>query len=698
MTPRREILWRIKILHVFVLLLAVAIIGKLFYLHFTVKESTIETSHVNIMKEFVVQPNRGDICAHDGRILATSVPYYEIAMDPNSDGINPEKFKNNIDSLCICLAQMFPAKSKDRYYIEITERRDKGARYYRIAQRANFEQVKAIKTFPILRDGRISGGLLIEEFHERELPFGMLAKRTIGKFETDKQKGFGLEIAYDSILKGIEGRTLKRRIAGRHWMPIKDGNEVEPQDGYDLITTIDINIQDIAETALEKKLKTYKAHHGCAIVMEVNTGKIKAIANLTRHTDENYYEMYNYAVGEARDPGSTFKLASMIVTLEDGKVKPTDTIDTGNGEIIFHGKKMRDTKVGGYGKLSVQEVFEVSSNVGISKMIYTNFNFRKDDFVDGLYKLHLHEPLGVEIPGEAIPTIRRPNEGWSKISLTQMSIGYELLITPLQTLAFYNAIANNGRLVKPRFVESINYRGEIIKKFETEVIDKEICSKSTVKTVQEMLEGVVLRGTATNIKNNNYTIAGKTGTAQSEYGTGKDIQYQASFAGYFPAENPLYSCIVVIYEPDKSIGYYAGTVAAPVFLEIADRVYASEMEYNAKLNINYDTIIPPAKTGYKTDIAKVYTWLGVASSKDYIPDDQIAKPMVENNKLNYYQRNFSNKNHIPDVRGMGLRDAIVILEEFGLKVNAQGRGKVIRQEPLPNQNFRKGQTINLILG
>jgi len=699
MTPRTEILWRIKVLYIFVLLFGILIIGKVVHLYIFYDEKAIEQASENVTRIVTIQPNRGDICAFDGRVLATSVPYYEVAIDPNSAGIKPEVFEAKIDSLCLCLAELLPVKSKDQYYHEITQSRDNGARYYRICGKVSFDQLKKIKTFPILRDGKIDGGLLIEEFNERELPFGMLARRTIGKVQTDKQKGLGLELAFDKELKGVAGKTVKRKISGNHWMPVRDGNEVTPKDGYDLITTIDINIQDVTETALERKLRVHNAHHGCAIVMEVETGKIRAIANLTRDSEGNYAETFNYAIGEARDPGSTFKLASVIVALEDGCVKPTDSIDTEDGTHTFHGKEMKDSHEGGYGVITVEEVFEYSSNVGISKMIYTNFNHRKDAYVDGLYKLHLNEPVGIEIPGEATPTIRRPSQGWSKITMTQMSIGYELLMTPLQMLTFYNAIANNGKMVRPRLIENFSYRGRVVKKFETEVIDESICSEKTLKAVQGMLEGVVTRGTATNLKNDNYRIAGKTGTAQTDYGrAGIDHEYQASFVGYFPADKPRYSIIVVINQPDKTTGYYANAVAGPVFKEIADRLHASDMEYNMKLDFKFDTVIPYAKTGYKSEINKVYRWMGFNTDQEFIAKDQVAKPYIESRSVKYYPRNYSNRGSIPDVRGMGLRDAIQILEDFGLKVNIQGRGKVIRQEPEPLQPFRKGQTITLILG
>jgi len=433
--------------------------------------------------------------------------------------------------------------------------------------------------------------------------------------------------------------------------------------------------------------------------MEVSTGKIRAIANLTRESDGNYYETFNYAIGEARDPGSTFKLASMIVALDDGCVSPTDTIDTEDGTHNFHGKEMKDSHEGGYGKITIQQAFELSSNVGISKMIYENFYHRKSVYVDKLYAMRLNQPLGIEISGEAIPVIRRPEQGWSKISLTQMSIGYELLMTPLQMLTFYNAVANNGKMVKPRFVECLTYRGHIVKKYETEVLVESICSEKTLKAVQDMLKGVVLRGTAKNLLNDNYSIAGKTGTAQTDYGrAGGSLQYQASFVGYFPADNPKYSIIVVINQPDISTGYYANAVAGPVFKEIADRIHATDTIFSLPDDNKYDTIVPYAKTGYKSEIQKVYHLLGFDTQQSVVSKDEWAKPYVESRQVKYYPRNYTNKNIIPDVRGMGLRDAMMILEEYGLKVVVEGRGKVLQQDPQPSQTFIKGQQIKIILG
>jgi len=698
-TPRTEILWRIKVIYFIILFFGLFIFVKIFRLYFTIDETVITNASKSVTRVVSIPPNRGDICACDGRVLATSVPYYEVGIDPNSNGIEKEVFDKEIDSLCICLANLLPVKTREQYFNEITHSRDNGNRYYRINGKVTYDQLKAIKTFPILRYGKIEGGLIINEYTERELPFGMLAKRTIGKVDSDKRKGVGLEMAYENDLRGVEGKTVKRKIAGNQWMPIRDANEVAPKDGYDLITTIDINIQDVTETALERKLRYHNAHHGCAIVMEVSTGKIRAMANLTRDENGNYYESFNYAIGEARDPGSTFKLASMIVALEDGCVSPTDTIDTEDGTHNFHGKEMKDSHEGGYGKITIQEAFELSSNVGISKMIYENFYHRKSDFVDKLYEMRLNQPLGVEISGEAIPTIRRPEQGWSKISLTQMSIGYELLMTPLQMLTFYNAVANDGKMVKPRFAECLTYRGHIVKNFQTEVLVEKICSDKTLQAVQDMLAGVVLRGTAKNLINDNYSIAGKTGTAQTDYGKpGGPLQYQASFVGYFPAENPKYSCIVVINQPDISTGYYANSVAGPVFKEIADRIHAMDTIFSVKNDMKYDTIIPMAKSGYKSEIQKVYFLLGFDKKQSVVTKGEWAKPFVENRAVKYYPRNYTNKNLVPDVRGMGLRDAMMVLEEFGLKVVVEGRGKVIQQEPQPNQSFIKGQQIKIILG
>lgn len=443
----------------------------------------------------------------------------------------------------------------------------------------------------------------------------------------------------------------------------------------------------------------HDAEFGTVVLMEVKTGNVLAIANLKRHPQGYYYEETNFAVGHASDPGSTFKLASIIIALEDGYVSPEDSIETGRGVTYFYGKKMKDSHEGGYGTITVQRAFELSSNVGISKIIDKNYRYQPGKFVAGLDRLHLNEPLGVVIRGEAIPIIHKPSDKeWSGLSLTQMSIGYELQISPLQILTLYNSIANNGVMVRPMFAQGLSYRGEMVTEFEPEIIDPQICSKKTIAIVQSMMEGVVAVGTASNLKSENYKIAGKTGTAQMQYGNDTlGIAYHASFVGYFPAEAPEYSCIVSIYKP-KTRGFYGNVVAGPVFKEIADKIYATNPKYHGfTSNFTISQSIPYSKKGNKAETEIVYKWLQFPTNISKVAQTDWISTEIKDHKVIFNPVNFSDKTHIPNVINMGLKDAVVVLEEVGLRVQVSGRGRISKQTPAPGSTFRKGDVITLYL-
>jgi cell division protein FtsI (penicillin-binding protein 3) len=700
MTPRKEILWRVKLVYLALLIFGMMIFFRVIYLKFFFDKDKITISEKITTKLDVIEPIRGDICSSDGRVLATSVPYYEVGIDLNCGGVTDKLFEEKKDSLALCLSQLFPQKSKQDFLNSLNTYRDNGSRYYRISNDVSFDQLKKLQTFPILRKGQFGGGFLFFEYYKREMPFGMLCSRTIGRINLEKGEGVvGLEKSFDKELYGVEGLTVKRRIAGGQWMPVKDGNEVAPSDGYDLITTIDINIQDVAETALERKLIYHDADHGSVVVMEVATGKIKAIANLTRTENGTFIEAYNYAVGELTDPGSTFKLATVMVALEDGVTNPLELVDTEDGTTRYYNHIMRDSHVGGYGVITLQRAFEVSSNVGISKIINKYYVNNQEHFVDRLYQMNLNQPTGIAIAGEGIPIIRYPDsDQWSGLSLTQMSIGYEVQLTPLQILTFYNAVANNGKMMRPMLAESLNYRGEIVKQFEPEIIKSSICSAQTVAMVQHMLLGVVENGTAMNLKNSNYKIAGKTGTALVNYSKNTEKEYQASFVGYFPAEDPAYSCIVVINKPDKTTGYYANAVAGPVFKEIADKIHATDPEfYQNYASANVD-VLPNAKCANKKDLDLVFKWLRIPSNSNSVRDCMWVKPQNIDSQVKYVVRGFSDKSKIPDTRGMGLKDAMMLLESFGLNVQVKGRGRVIKQEPRGGEMVIPDANVIITLG
>jgi cell division protein FtsI (penicillin-binding protein 3) len=530
----------------------------------------------------------------------------------------------------------------------------------------------------------------------RELPFKQLASRTIGTYRDVKP--VGIEASFDEDLKGISGRRLMQRIAGGVWMPMNDDEEVEPRDGNDLVTTIDINIQDVAENALHEHLLSQNADHGCAVLMEVATGEIKAIANLSKTKEGDYTEDFNYVVGEASEPGSTMKLASLLVGMDDGYIELTDQVDLGNGECYYSGKRMKDSHPPKKPVYTALECFMKSSNVGVSKLIYQHYADKPQQFIDGLTKkLHLNQKLGLEIPGEGLPFIRNTNDKyWSNLSLPWTSIGYECHLTPLQILTLYNAVANDGKMVKPKLVKEIRNHGLVVKSFPTEVISEKIVKESTLAKARAMMEAVVDSGTGRNLKNPYYKVAGKTGTAQiahSRYGYNKGSStYQASFVGYFPADNPKYSCMVVVYAPAGN-KYYGGDVAAPVFREIADKVYSTRADMHEALakNDSVKDAMPFIKAGQQKELNKVLSALNLNASTEN-RDAAWVSVSNENNALQIIERKITN-GLVPDVTGMGMRDAIYILENEGLNVQVSGRGVVTRQSLAPGSTVQKGQQI-----
>jgi cell division protein FtsI (penicillin-binding protein 3) len=704
MSVKQVIVARLIGIYLGALLFALVIIARILQLQFVKGDELRQKAQELTMKYESIEPNRGDIYSNDGRrLLSTSVPFYEIRMDLLSNALEERVFNKGIDSLAYCLAKMFRDKPASQYKRELITARSRGQRYHLINRQVSHQQLLEMKTFPVFRLGRYKGGFIVIQKNRRIHPHQMLAARTIGYLnEGESGNVVGIEGAYDHYLSGITGIRLMQKTAGNVWIPVSDKNEVEPKDGYDVISTIDIDLQDVAENALLDQLKKHQAHHGCAVVMEVKTGEVKAIVNLQRDGQGNWGEIYNYAIAESTEPGSTFKLISLIAALEDGYIELDDTVDTGKGSVRYYDKVVRDTKEGGYGKISVQNAFEVSSNVGISKIIYSHYKGREVEFVDRLYRMHLNEPLGIDIKGEGIPHIQYPGDKyWSGISLPMMSHGYEVRLTPLQVLTFYNAIANNGTMIKPKFVKRITSYGRIIKTFPTEVIDPSICSRETLKKAKIMLEGVVERGTAMNLKNETYKIAGKTGTAQianEKYGykVNSQVSYQASFVGYFPAENPKYSCIVVINSP-SSVVYYGNLVAGPVFREIANKVYATSLDMQEAVNHDKNdlTEIPYSKNGDRNDLDIALDYLDIPSVPEAIESNWVAT-IKEEDHIDINDLRFGG-GLVPNVKEMGLKDALYLLESKGLIVDVRGEGKVLEQSLQAGSVIRKGDRIVLTM-
>ena len=675
---------------------------KICFIQFVEGSKWRQQAEVITYKNKVISPSRGDICATDGRVLSTSVPYFEIRMDLLAGGLTDKVFADNVDSLAIHLSNFFRNKSKYAYRSELINARkfDRGRRYYKIGNRkVNYLELQQIRKFPLFRLGENKGGFIPVQSNLRILTHGLLASRTIG---TVNQSGVavGIEGAFDYALKGKEGFQVFQRIPGNSWVAVKSTNEIEPEDGLDVVSTIDIDIQDVADAALRRSLSRHGADHGCAILMEVETGDIKAIANLKRGEDGSYSERFNYAVGEATEPGSTMKAATIIALLEDGHITMDDTVNTGDGSYRIYDRVVTDSRKGGHGRISVREAFEVSSNVAMAKLVNQYYKGKEKDFVDRLYSMRLNQPLGIQIPGEAIPYIKYPGDKlWSGMSLPMMSMGYEVSMTPLQTLTFYNAIANKGRMMRPRFVKALERHGQTVQTFPLEVVSSSICSRSTIKKISEALVGVVERGTAKNLSNANYQIAGKTGTAQLAKGSAGyryqgSISYQASFVGYFPAEEPKYSCIVVVNSPSNSV-YYGNVVSGPVFKEIADKVYATNPEWFGQIDRSNLVELPQSKNSKLLDLSSVFETLDIPYTTE---DDDFEWIVTQRNSDEVEMKNLRMiRNIVPNVVGMGLKDAIFLLENTGVRVRFSGFGAVRSQSVAAGSRVIPGSTVYLEL-
>ena len=696
---RKDILWRVYLVYFFMLIFGISIIAKIVYIQINEGDTLAKKAETQELKVFDIEANRGNIFDINHNLLATSVPVFEVRFDVSSPHISNELLNSKIDSISVGLSTILNLP-KSTIKRKIQQGRNKGNRYLLVGKNITYSQLKKIKQLPIFRKGKYQGGLIYIQRTNRALPYKQLAERTIGYTIESENLFVGLEGAYANVLKGSNGSMLMRRINHGDWIPVHDDNEIESRDGLDIVTTINVEIQDIAETALLNQLTQNKAFQGCAVVMEVETGYISAIANLRYDSiSKKYKESYNYALGESIEPGSTFKLASIIRALEDGKVKLTDSLYTGEGYTSYYNRAMRDVHKIKNGRITVRDAFEYSSNVGISRIIVDSYKDNPSEFIDGLYDLSLNKPLDTKIAGEGKPYIKHPSDKkyWYGTSLPWMSIGYELTITPLQTLTLYNSIANNGKMVKPMFVTEIREGNAIIEKFDTEIINNNIASQSTVDTVKTLLEGVVLRGTGKYVfKNSKCTIAGKTGTAQiAKDGSYNKRDYNGTFVGYFPADNPKYSMIVVINNPTAG-KYYGGSVAAPAFKEIADNIYATKIAIE-KNTPKTDSIIPVStSTAYAQDLKTIYEIAGMDYEK-YVPTgSEWVKSNGKKDEISYREINFSEKT-VPNVCGMKAKDAVYLLENIGLNTKISGRGKVIKQSVKPGSPVSKYNNISLQL-
>lgn len=701
MDNKKDILWRVYVLYGFVALFGLAVVAQIFKVQFAEGEKWRSKAETLTTAYHTIDAVRGNIYAEDGSLLATSLPIYEIRMDVNAESITDKIFNKQVDSLGVALAGLFKDKSAQQYTKELKRARKRGERYFLIRKNVRYTELKQLKRFPIIRMGRYKGGLIYIQQNKRELPFKNLAIRTLGYYR-DSINPVGIEGSFNKYLRGVSGKRLMQKISGNEWMPINDENEIEPMDGADIITTIDVNIQDVAQAALYKQLVKSKAQHGCAVLMEVETGAIKAIANLTRKDSTTYVEDYNYALGESTYPGSTFKLASYMAAIDDGFVSYKDTVDIEGGKKQFVDRVIRDSHAK-ENRMTIQRAFEASSNVAVAKIIHKYYSKDPSRFTNKLKSFGLGTQLGLELPGEGVARVKTPEDkDWYSTTLPYLAHGYECLITPLQMLTFYNAVANNGKMVKPMFVKQIMRKGKVVKEFKTEVIKKSICKQSTLKQVRGMLDGVVENGTAKNLKNNYLRIAGKTGTAvlagfakNSEDYDNTKKKYQASFIGYFPAENPKYSIVIVINNPSHD-SFYGNVVAGPIFREIADKVYSTSLEMHK--DIEKDTaksiqFVPFVKGGDADMTSDALSMLGIEHNQ---PNSQWVSATAIKNSVQLNNERFLD-DKTPNVIGMCAKDALLVLERSGFNVKLRGKGQVVKQSIQPGTVVFKAKDITIYL-
>ncbi|MEO6290584.1 MAG: penicillin-binding protein [Ginsengibacter sp.] len=707
MEVKKDISWRVYLCFIVVMVIGIIVLSRAIYIQSVQGDYWKSMSNSQHLKYFDVNAERGSIYSEDGNMLSTSIPVFDVYVDFAADGLrekNGKRFHDNLDSLSYLLARLFKDGTKASYRKLLVTAYKNEERYYSLKKKISFEDYKLLRDFPLVRQGRNKSGFIVDVRDNRVNPYVLLANRTIGLSRGDTSKNVGLERSYDSLLKGQTGQRLMRYMAGAY-VPV-DGGEIEPENGKDIITTIDTYMQDVAENALMKMMVENNSLHGTCIVMETPTGKIKAIANLGKRPDGEYIEDYNYGLGKKTEPGSIFKLATLLSLLEDKYVDTGSIVDCEGGQKSFYGLKIRDSHLG-TGLLTVKEAFARSSNVAFAKMADEYYHNQPQLFYNHLHRLRLDTVTGIDIVGAAVPLIKNPSgKYWTRFTIPFMAHGYEELVTPLHMLMLYNAVANNGKMMKPYLVNAVRDMGVEVKSFHPTVLVDKICSDETLGKLKACLLAVVesQHGTAHQLKNETYKFAGKTGTAVTAmdnrgYNKGNKI-YQSSFIGYFPADEPLYSIAVVIQNTSESRLAYGGVVSAPVFKEVADRIYAakfsSEPSFKRENKADSNTYIT---YGLKSDLNKItsifqYGAIDSATSGSW----RLMALRGTKAELNAaYSTTSSISKKVPDVTGLGLKDAVYLLENMGLKVIASGRGKVITQSLPQDADFSKGQSINIEL-
>lgn len=701
---KKSIMTRYSLITLVIALIGVAIIVKAAIIMFAERDYWHAVADRFKKENVIVKPNRGNIISSDGKLMASSLPEYHIYMDFLAGGQKKDTMMmNHLNEICEGLHKIFPDKSVNEFKQHLLKGRKKKSRNYLIyPKRISYIQYKEAKRLPVFNLNKYKGGFHEQAFNQRKQPFGSLATRTLGRVYAAKDSAVnGLELSFDSILKGQNGITHRQKVMNKYLNIV----DIPPVDGCDIITTIDVGMQDIAEKALVDMLKEIDGRVGVALLMEVSTGEVKAIVNMTKCSDGVYREIKNNAISDMMEPGSVFKTAALMVGIEDGVISPDDGVDTGNGVMMMHGRPMKDHnwRRGGYQYLTLPQILMYSSNIGVSYLIDKHYFNNPDKFVDGIYRIGINQPLHLQIPGEGVPNIRRPRDGrWSKTALAWMSIGYETQIPPMNVLTFYNAIANNGVMVRPKFVKAVVKNGEVIKEYPTEVINPSICSPRTLKLIQEMLELVVSKGLGKSAGSKQFHVSGKTGTAQVSQGAkgykSGSVNYLLSFAGYFPSEAPQYSCMVAI---QKSGTPASSGWSAKVFSKIAERVYAKNLTDNLMNAVDSNSVvIPHVKTGDLTESKYILDALKVQNQAQFKPGGT-DKPVwgsaqVGPNTVVLNHRDIL-RDFVPSVIGMGAKDAVYLLESKGLKVRLTGVGKVCSQSISQGTLVRKGQTIGLTL-
>lgn len=703
----KNITFRYAFFVLIMILLAIAVIVKAGIIMFAERQYWKDVADRFVRENVIVFPNRGNIISSDGKLMASSLPEFKIYMDFKAGGIKKDTMlMNHLQEICEGLHKIFPDRSAAEFRRSILKGRKAGSRNYLLyPKRISYIEYKEVKKLPVFNMSKFKGGLHELAYNQRKKPFGSLAMRTLGDVFPDTALGAknGIELTYDKYLKGEVGITHRQKVRNTYLNIV----DKPPVNGYDVITTIDVDVQDIAEKALVDQLNSLEAEAGVAIVMEVKTGEVKASVNMTRANDGKYYEMRNLAVSNLMEPGSTFKTASIMVALEDGYITPHYEVDTEKGVVNMHGAKMKDWNwyKGGYGVIDVTKILEVSSNIGVSRIIDHFYGDNPQKFIDGLKRMSIDTPIELGFVGEAVPIIKNANsKSFSRTSLPWMSIGYETQIPPIYILNFYNAIANDGKMIKPIFVKAIAKEGNIVEEFKTEVINKQICSEKTLDEIRTILKSVVANGLAKPAGSKLFSVSGKTGTAQisqgkAGYKSGR-TRHLVSFCGYFPSENPIYSCYVAIQAPKGSPS--GGVQAGGVFSKIAERVYAKHLTHDLeKAKDSTSVMIPDVKNGNLNETAYILEELDIDFSMNDMnldKNDKIKWGKAESTISNVQLDEMTlNEKLVPNVRGMGAKDAVFLLEECGLRVKLNGMGRVTSQNIPPGSTVRKGQTITLTL-